>query len=92
MQDLESLQTISYKLRAVAHVFHYADYVQEITDDANFLSSLIDVTSDWMYLLADKCRKSFDAYDVEERKQSEEIRQLQERLVKFQKLVDGSDD
>ena len=89
MQEIESLQTVSYKIRAIAHVLFYADYVQEMTDDPDFFGSLTSAVADSMYLLADRCQKSFDVYDAEEQRQSEKIQRLREQLVKFHKLADG---
>lgn len=89
MREIESLQTVSYKIRAIAHVLFYADYVQELTDDPDFFGSLISVISDSMYFLADRCQRSFDVCDLEDQKQAERIQRLRERLVEFQKLADG---
>ena len=49
----------SLNLKALGHVLHYADYIQRVTDDADFPTALINVVSDYLYCLSDQCYQTY---------------------------------
>lgn len=81
---MTDLYCTSLRLRAVAHVLHYADYIHEITGDVDFPCSLIDVMSDYLYFLADECNNSFDKNDECQRNLSIELKQLRQKLEQME--------
>lgn len=48
------LYLLSLDLRAVAHVLHFSDYIQEITKDSDFKTSLMSVISEYLYAVSDR--------------------------------------
>lgn len=48
---------LSGELRAIAHILRNADYIQSVTGDCEFQSSLISVVSDYLYYKAGYCLK-----------------------------------
>lgn len=80
---MTDMYSISVYLRAVAHVLHYADYIQNCTGDVDFHGALIDVVSDYLYLLADDSGKSFEISDDESCEKSVKIKELTEQIEKL---------
>lgn len=48
------LYLLSLELCAVAHVLHFADYIQMITKDCDFPVALTNVVSDYLYAVSDR--------------------------------------
>ena len=48
------LYLLSLNLRAVAHVLHFAPSIDERVKDRDFISSLMDVISDYLYAVSDR--------------------------------------
>lgn len=55
---MTDMYLVSLYLRTVGHILHHADYIQSVTDDADFYGGLIAVTSDYLYYLSDECFKT----------------------------------
>ncbi len=47
------LYLLSLNLRAVAHVIHFAPSIKEQVKDNDFISSIMDVFSDYLYFTSD---------------------------------------
>lgn len=47
------LYLLAQELRAVAHVMHCIPYISDVTCDKEFVSSIIDVFSDYLYFRSD---------------------------------------
>lgn len=77
---MTDMYSISVNLRAVAHVLHYADYIQNITDDADFFGALIEIMSDYLYLLAEDSGKTFEITDKRDCEKSSKISELKEQI------------
>lgn len=48
---------LSGELKALSYVLKYSDYIQRVTDDADFTTSIIRVFSDYLSYKADYCLK-----------------------------------
>lgn len=48
------LYLLSLNLRAVAHVLHFAPSIDEQVKDRDFITSLMDVVSDYLYAVSDR--------------------------------------
>ncbi len=77
---MTDMYSISVNLRAVAHILHYADYIQNITDDADFFGALIEIVSDYLYLLAEDSGETFEITDKKSCEKSLEIKELKEQI------------
>ncbi len=49
-----ALFLLAGELRSLAHVLHYVPYISEMTKDREFISSFLDVTSDYLYFKSDE--------------------------------------
>lgn len=80
---MTDMYSISVYLRAVAHVLHYADYIQQITNDNDFRHALVDITSDYLYLLSEEAGKSSEIADNEDCENAVEIKELTAQIEKL---------
>lgn len=53
------MYSTSLYLKTLGHVLHYADYIQRVTDDVDFSTSLIQVASDYLYGLSEQCYQTY---------------------------------
>lgn len=56
---MTDMYNTSLNLKALGHVLHYADYIQRVTDDADFPTALINVVSDYLYCLSNQCYQTY---------------------------------
>lgn len=72
--------SVSLYLRIVSYVLHYAEYIQSVTDDADFFGGLVAVTSDYLYYLSDECFKTMGDSELVQR-HSEKAEELEENVT-----------
>ena len=80
MERKFDVYAVSWRLRVVAHVLHYAEYIQGQTDDADFYGGLIDVSSDYLYWLSEQVTKLSNDLDVEMLEDFEQLRKVMGEL------------
>lgn len=87
---MTDMYSISLSLRVFAHILRYAGYIIEVTDDADFYEGLIDVTSDYLYLLSHEAEETSKELGDTSKVTNEEdcnnssmIKELQERVEKL---------
>lgn len=55
---------LSGELKALSYVLKYSDYIQRVTDDADFTTALLSVVSDYLNYKADYCLKIAEEQDL----------------------------
>lgn len=85
MERQLDVYSVSLYLRIVSHVLHYAEYIQSVTDDADFYGGLIDVSSDYLYWLSEQTDKLSNDLDIETLETSEQLRQVRKELAELKR-------